>query len=95
MNPVNVIRGNKFIHEMLPAAMICQSKASKVLMLSDMPLGLRSSAKKGTVIRSIQADNFKDTTVRHQSTKFVPLCRIIGRMALKFSVIYIITDSLR
>ena len=56
MNPMNVIRGNKFIHEMLPTVLICQSKATKVLMQSDMPLGLRSSAKKGTVISSIQAD---------------------------------------
>ena len=33
--------------------------------------------------------SFKHTTVRYQSTKFAPLCRlIIGRMALKFSVIY-------
>ena len=56
MNPVTVIRPNKFIHEMLPSAMICQSKAPKVLMQSDMPLGLRSSAKKGTAISSIQAD---------------------------------------
>ena len=52
MTPVNGIHGNKFIHEMLPTALICQSK---VLMQSDMPLGLRSSAK-GTVISSIQAD---------------------------------------
>ena len=56
MNPVNVIRGNKFIHEMLSNAMICQSKTPKVLMQSDMPLSLRSSAKKGIVISSIQAD---------------------------------------
>ena len=55
MNPMNVILVNKFIHELLPTAMICQSKASGVLMQSDMPLGLRSSAKKGTVITSIQA----------------------------------------
>ena len=50
MNPVNGIHGNKFIHEMLPTALICQSRAPKVLMQSDMPLGLRSGAKKGTVI---------------------------------------------
>ena len=56
MNLMNVIRGNKFIHEMLPTAMIYQSKAPKVLMQSDMPLDLRSSWKKGTVISSIQAD---------------------------------------
>ena len=56
MNPVNGIRRNKFIHEMLPTALICQSKAPKVLMQSDIPLGLRSSTKKGAVISSIQAD---------------------------------------
>ena len=56
MNTMNDIRGNKFIHEMLPTAMIYQSKAPKVLMQSDMLLGLGSSAKKGTVISSIQAD---------------------------------------
>ena len=58
MNPVNSIRGNKFIHEILPTAMICQSKAAKVFMQSDMPLGLRSNAKTATVISSIQADEF-------------------------------------
>ena len=36
-------------------------------MQSDMLLGQRSGAKKGTV---------KHTTVRYQSTKFVPLCRL-------------------
>ena len=46
MNPMNGIRGNKFIHEMLPTALICQSKSPKVLMQSDMALGLRSSEKK-------------------------------------------------
>ena len=46
MNPVNGIHGNKIIHEMLPTAMICQSKTPKVLMQSDMPLCLRNSAKK-------------------------------------------------
>ena len=56
MNPVNGINGNKFIHEMLPTALIDQSKAPKVLMQSDMPFGLRNSAKKGSVISSIQAD---------------------------------------
>ena len=56
MNPIDGIRRNKFINEMLPTALICQSKASKVLMQLDMPLGLRSSAKKGTVISSIQVD---------------------------------------
>ena len=56
MNPVNGIRGYKFIHEMLPTALFCQSKATKVSMQSDMPLGLHSSAKKDTVISSIQAD---------------------------------------
>ena len=50
MNPMNSIRGNKFIHEILPAALICHSKAPKVFMESDMLVGLRSSAKKGTVI---------------------------------------------
>ena len=52
---MNRVRENKFIHETLPTALICQSKASKVLMQSDMPLGLHSSAKKDTVISSIQA----------------------------------------
>ena len=56
MNPVNSIRENRFIHEMLPTALVCQSKAPKVLLQSDIPLGLRSSAKKGTVISAIQAD---------------------------------------
>ena len=56
MNPMNGIRGNKFIHEMLPTALICQSKATKVLMQSDMPLDIRSSARKGIVISSIQVD---------------------------------------
>ena len=56
MNIIDVIRGNKFIQEMLPTAMICQSKAPKVLMQSDMPLGLGSSGKNSTVISSIQAD---------------------------------------
>ena len=56
MIPINGICGNKFIHEMLPTALICQSKASKIVMQSDMPLGLRNSAKTGTVISSIQAD---------------------------------------
>ena len=53
---MNGIRGNNFIHEMLPTALICQSKAARVLLQSDMPLGLPSSVKKGTVISSIQAD---------------------------------------
>ena len=56
MNPMNGIRGIKFIHEMLPTALICQSKAPKVFMQSNMPLGRCSIAKKGTVISSIQAD---------------------------------------
>ena len=47
---------NKFIHEMLSTALIWQSKAPKVLMQSGMPLDLRSSGKRGTVISSIQAD---------------------------------------
>ena len=47
MNPVNGIRGNTFMLEMLPTALICQSKAPTVWMTSDMPLGLHSSAKKG------------------------------------------------
>ena len=33
MNPMNGIRRN-FIHEMLPTALICQSKASKVVVQS-------------------------------------------------------------
>ena len=53
---MNGIRGNKFIHKMLPTNLICQSNAPKVLMQSDMSLGLRSCAKKDTVIRLIQAD---------------------------------------
>ena len=56
MNQVNGIRGNKFIHEMFTTTLIYQSKAPNVLMQSDVPLGLRSSAKKGTVISSIQED---------------------------------------
>ena len=56
MDPVKGTHGIKFSNEMLPTALVCQSKAPKVLMQSDMPLGLRSSAKKGTVISSIQAD---------------------------------------
>ena len=40
MNPMNGIRGKNFIHKMLPTALICQSKALKVLMQSDMPFGL-------------------------------------------------------
>ena len=56
---MNGICGNTFIHEMFPTALICQSKAPKVLMQSDMPIGLRSSAKKGTVISSIQADELQ------------------------------------
>ena len=56
MNPVNGIRRNKFIHEMLPTALIGQSKVTKVLMQSDMPLGQGSSAKKSTVISSVQTD---------------------------------------
>ena len=55
-NPVNVIHRNKFIIEMLPTALICHSKTPKVLMQSDMPFGLCSSAKKSTVISLIQAD---------------------------------------
>ena len=47
---------NKFIHDMLPTAMLCQSKAPKVLMQLDMPLGLRGIPNKDTVISSIQAD---------------------------------------
>ena len=44
---VNGIRVDKFIHEMLPTltALICQSKPPKVLMQSDMLLGLCNSAK--------------------------------------------------
>ena len=56
MDPVHGTRGNKFVHEIMPTALICQSKAPKVLMQSDTPLGLRSNAKKGTVISSIQVD---------------------------------------
>ena len=55
MNPMSCVRGNK-IHEMLPTALLCQSKAPKGLMQSGMPLSLRSSAKKGTFISSIEAD---------------------------------------
>ena len=54
MNPINDIRGNKFTHEMLPTALTCKSKASKVLIQSDMPLGPGSSVEKG--VSSIQAD---------------------------------------
>ena len=56
MNAMNGIRGNEFIHEILPTALICQTKAPKVLMQSDMPLGLHSRTMQGTVINSIQAD---------------------------------------
>ena len=77
MNALNGIRG-KNIHEMLPTA-LCHSKAPKVLMQSDMPLGLRSSAKKGTFtcISSIQTNELKaHCTVRQQTIKFSPLCRL-------------------
>ena len=56
MNPVKGIRGKKFVPEICPTSLICQSKAPKVLMQSDMPLSLRRCAKKDTVISSIQAD---------------------------------------
>ena len=81
---------DQFIHEMLPTALICRSKTPKVLMQSDMPLGLRSSAKKGTVISSIQEDELSAQYRTAQSTKFAPrsVDLIIGRTALKFSLIY-------
>ena len=86
---MNVIRGNKFIHEMLPTVLICQSKATKVLMQSDMPLGLRSSAKKALL--SVQSRQISFSTLPY-GTKAQSLRRsvelIIGRTALKFSVIY-------
>ena len=56
MNPMNGIRVNKFIHEMLPTALSCQSQPPKALMQSDMALGLRSSEKMDTVISSMQSD---------------------------------------
>ena len=56
----------------------------------DMPLGPRSSAKKGTVISSIQADEHLSTLLYGTKTqslrRFVYL--IIGRTALEFSVVY-------
>ena len=58
MNLMNGIRGNKFIHEMLPTALIYQSKAPKMFLQSGMPLSLRSNAKKGAVISSIQTEEF-------------------------------------
>ena len=69
---MNVIRVNKFIHEMLPTAMTCQSKAPKVLMQSDMPFGL--ARRRALLSVQYRQMNFKHTTVRHQSTKFAPLC---------------------
>ena len=69
---MNNILGNKFIQELLPIALICQSKAPKVLMQSDLPLGLRSSAKKGTVISSIQADDLISTLP--YVTKWIKSC---------------------
>ena len=79
MNPLKGVHGNKFVHEMLPTALICQLKAPKVLMQSDMPLCLRSSAKKGNVI-SVQFGqlSFKHTIVTHldQSSEFTPDCRL-------------------
>ena len=59
MNPVNGIRGNKYIHQMLPTALICQSKAPKGLMQSDMSLGLRSSAKKITLPYGTKAQSLR------------------------------------
>ena len=44
---------------MLPTALICQSKAQKVLMQSDKPLGLRSSAH--CYNSSIQVDELLST----------------------------------
>ena len=83
MNPINGIRGNKFIYEMLPTALICQSKAPKVLMESDLPLGLRSSAKKGN---SRQISTLQYGIKAQSLRRSVDL--IIGCTALKFSVIY-------
>ena len=77
MNPVNGTRRNMFIDEMLPTALICQSKAPTVLMQSDMPIGRRSSARRRTLLSAVQSRqmSFKHATVRHQSTKFAPLRR--------------------
>ena len=59
-------------------------------MQSHLPLGLRSSAKKGTVISSIYADEHLSTLP--YDTKAQSLRRsvylIIGRTELNFSVIY-------
>ena len=57
---------------MLPTTLICQSKAPKVLMQSDMPLGLRRA------LLSVQSRqmSFEHITIRYQSTKFAPLCRL-------------------
>ena len=75
MNPKNGICGNKFIHEMLPTALICQSKAAKVLMQSNMPLGLRRRALLSVQSRQM---SFKHTTIQHQSTKFAPVCILLN-----------------
>ena len=87
---MNSIRGNKFIHEMLPTALICQSKAPKVFMQSDMLLGLRSSMKKVTVI-VFNPGRWALSTLPY-GTKAQSLRRpvdlIKGRTALQFSVIY-------
>ena len=50
---MNGIRGNKFIHEMMPTALICQSNAPNAIKCV---VRSTQSAKKGTVISSIHAD---------------------------------------
>ena len=56
-------------------------------MQSDMPLGIDSNSKKGTVIRSIQAD---ELSAHYQSKNFAPRCRDIlhSQSIERFSDLY-------
>ena len=86
MNPINRIHGNKFIHEVIPTALICQSKHR-----NDMPLGLRSNANKGTCSHQFSSGRWVSSTLPYCSKAQSLRLSVdlnIGRPALKCSVIY-------
>ena len=84
MNPLNDIHGNKFIHEMLPTALICHPKAPKVLMQLDMPF---DPVARRRALLSDQSRQMRLSTLPY-GTKAQSLRRSvdlnIGRTALKF-----------
>ena len=84
MNPLNDIYGNKFIHEILPTALICLSKAPKVLMQLDMPFDpvARRRALLSDQSRQMSLSTLSYGTKAQSLRRSVDL--IIGRTAPKF-----------